>query len=191
MMYLLLGLSFIFIGLFLMISFFRAISLITNILTSKLIVSILNFVENEFGAFKNLFLFVLLVLGLVFFSFNLLDINFVFINKSTLIILFIKFIVMVLFFIPIFLLYNLGCFFIMYLKGSAGYKNLVLEVLTDYINLINFFTRICIQIVRLAVISLFLFIYNNMYYEFINFYNLDINFSNQQDLFMLTSLTVL
>jgi len=98
---------------------------------------------------------------------------------------------MVLFFIPIFLLYNLGCFFIMYLKGSAGYKNLVLEVLTDYINLINFFTRICIQIVRLAVISLFLFIYNNMYYEFINFYNLDINFSNQQDLFMLTSLTVL
>ena len=69
--------------------------------------------------------------------------------------------------IPISLLFNWGFYATIYVKGQSIKKNLIIEVLTDYIHFISFFLRINIQLIRLVILSAVFYMYNEMYYEFI------------------------
>lgn len=128
---------------------------------------LLYLVENEFGAPWILIMLTLvlsstLVLGWIFPVFDInLPVMFtaVFIMVTTVVILVIL--------VPISLIFNWGFYAPIYIKGQSIKKNLIVEVLTDYIHFISFFLRINIQLIRLVILSAVFYMYNEMYYEFI------------------------
>ena len=72
----------------------------------------------------------------------------------------------VIIFIPIFLIIEMGFFFIIFVRGAGGSKSLVWEYINDVINLIAFFLRIVIQIVRLVLIIVAMYTYHELYQEY-------------------------
>jgi len=84
--------------------------------------------------------------------------------------------------IPTFLLLDHGFYFILFLKGSANSLIILYEILLDYINIIAYFLRIFIQLVRLLIIFIGLYTFNELfieyYYYYFNFYNMYVFQSN-------------
>jgi hypothetical protein len=63
-------------------------------------------------------------------------------------------------FVPTFLVYDFGIFFLTYLRGAATTSSLVMELLYDYIAFAAFYVRLAVQNVRLL---LMLFTYFSLY----------------------------
>lgn len=78
-----------------------------------------------------------------------------------------------LFGIPMMLLLNYRAFFMAYIRGNVGLKPLLMELVLDYINLIAFFLRFNIQLIRILIITAIFFLYNELFEEFlyINYLN--------------------
>jgi len=74
--------------------------------------------------------------------------------------------------IPVLLVYDFGIFFLAYLKGVAPSSVMLMELVYDYIALIAFFVRLCVQGVRLL---LMLFTYASLH-ELILFYSINPRF---------------
>lgn len=74
--------------------------------------------------------------------------------------------------IPVLLIYDFGIFFIAYLKGVGPSASLFMELVYDYIALVAFFIRLCVQGVRLL---LMLFTYAGLH-ELILFYSINPKF---------------
>lgn len=89
--------------------------------------------------------------------------------------------------IPFMLLLNYRAFFMTYIRGNVGLKPLLMELVLDYINLIAFFLRFNIQLIRIIIITAIFFLYNELFEEFIypNYYT--INYTN----FTLTNLILI
>lgn len=124
-------------------------------------------IENEFsGAWTIIILFIVmtftLLLGWIMPLFNL-NIPALFTGVLLAIII----IVILVILIPTSLLFSWGFYSPIYVKGQSIKKNLIIEVLTDYIHFISFFLRINIQLIRLVILSAVFYMYNEMYYEFI------------------------
>ena len=86
--------------------------------------------------------------------------------------------IFLLFGIPVMLLINYRAFFMTYIRGNVGLKPLLMELVLDYINLIAFFLRFNIQLIRILIITAIFFLYNELFEEFIypNYtYNVNIN----------------
>lgn len=66
-------------------------------------------------------------------------------------------------FTPVLLIFNFGINAITYIKGSATYKSLFIELVYDLINLVAFFLRFSLQFVRFLLI----FIMYALFHEFI------------------------
>lgn len=66
----------------------------------------------------------------------------------------------VIIFMPTFLIYDFGIFFLSYLRGAATTSSLVMELLYDYIAFAAFYVRLAVQNVRLL---LMLFTYFSLY----------------------------
>jgi hypothetical protein len=78
-------------------------------------------------------------------------------------------------FVPFFLLYDFGIFFLSYLRGSSSTLSLMMELLYDYIAVAAFFIRLLVQNVR---ILLMIFVYFS-FYEYMQFYAyMDFSFYN-------------
>lgn len=75
--------------------------------------------------------------------------------------------VFLLFGIPLMLLLNYRAFFMTYIRGNVGLKPLLMELVLDYINLIAFFLRFNIQLIRILIITAIFFLYNELFEEFI------------------------
>lgn len=82
--------------------------------------------------------------------------------------------VFLLFGIPTMLLLNYRAFFMTYIRGNVGLKPLLFELILDYINLIAFFLRFNIQLIRIIIITAIFFLYNELFEEFI-YPNYDLN----------------
>jgi hypothetical protein len=74
--------------------------------------------------------------------------------------------------IPVLLVYDFGIFFLAYLKGVAPSSVMLMELVYDYIALIAFFVRLCVQGVRLL---LMIFTYASLH-ELILFYSINPKF---------------
>lgn len=87
--------------------------------------------------------------------------------------LFLPLLMYILFFIPIFLLYDYGMHFITYLRGAGSSSSLVMEFVYDCIAFASFFIRLSVQNVRILLITLTFF----SLYEFILFF-VNVNWFN-------------
>jgi hypothetical protein len=90
-----------------------------------------------------------------------------------LIFIFLPFLLYIMFFIPIFLLFDYGMYFITYLRGAGSSASLVMEFIYDCIAFLAFFIRLSVQNVRLLLITLTFF----SLYEFILFF-VNVNWFN-------------
>ena len=68
------------------------------------------------------------------------------------------------------MLYNFGFYFIINIKGSAVTLSFIYELIQDNINLLSFFLRMYIQLVRLITISVTYYGYNHLVLS----YNFDV-----------------
>lgn len=75
--------------------------------------------------------------------------------------------IFLLFGIPLMLLLNYRAFFMTYIRGNVGLKPLLMELVLDYINLIAFFLRFNIQLIRILIITAIFFLYNELFEELI------------------------
>ena len=83
-----------------------------------------------------------------------------------LIFLFLPLLLYILFFIPIYLLFDYGMHFVTYLRGASSTSSLFMEFIYDCIAFLAFFIRLSVQNVRLLLITLTFF----SLYEFVLFF---------------------
>lgn len=72
--------------------------------------------------------------------------------------------------VPTIMLYNFGFYFIMSVRGSSVSLSSLYELVLDYINFISFYLRLCIQLVRLVIITVTFYGYNHLFLT----YNFDV-----------------
>jgi hypothetical protein len=87
--------------------------------------------------------------------------------------IFLPFLLYIMFFIPVFLLFDYGMYFITYLRGAGSTASLLMEFIYDCIAFLAFFIRLSVQNVRLLLITLTFF----SLYEFILFF-VNVNWFN-------------
>ena len=88
-----------------------------------------------------------------------------------------------LFLIPTKLLYNMGYFYIVYVKGSGVGKLISWEYITDSISLLSFYLRSIIQLIRLVIIIGLLFTYHELYEH----YSFSVQYSHFQNSYRLSN----
>ena len=133
---------------------------------------------------KNLLVFyvhyLIFCLSYIFIN-SLFNIFVSFIFYVMLILIFLKF--LQLFLIPTKLLYNMGYFYIVYVKGSGVGKLILWEYITDSISLLSFYLRSIIQLIRLVIIIGLLFTYHELY----EYYSFSVQYSYFQHSYRLSN----
>ncbi len=160
------GLSFYILFTIVMLGWFFT-NLVKNLQNNKLVVNILSFVENEFNNFAS---FKWVLFNLLFFFFVNFHWFFMSYLTSPAYVVFLDVAVILLSLIlaiSVYLINNYGFFFIIYLKGSTSKNSINMELVTDLINLVSYFSRIFLQLVRLVIILGTFFLYNEVYLEYI------------------------
>lgn len=66
--------------------------------------------------------------------------------------------------IPTAMVYNFGFYFIISIRGGATTLSYVYELMLDYVNLVSFTLRLCIQLVRIIVIGVTYYAYEHMFF---------------------------
>lgn len=66
--------------------------------------------------------------------------------------------------IPTAMVYNFGFYFIISIRGGATTLSYVYELMLDYVNLVSFALRLCIQLVRIIVIGVTYYAYEHMFF---------------------------
>ena len=123
----------------------------------------------------------LLIFSLVFFFFFFNFYGFFCLNYFSIFSIFVHlfaFLFLSLILMPLTALYNFGFYFIINIKGSAVSLSYIYELVQDNINLLSFFLRVYIQLVRLITITVTYFGYNHLVltYNFtISNFNLSLN----------------
>lgn len=74
-------------------------------------------------------------------------------------------------FIPTKLLYEMGFFYIVFVKGSGVSKLVVWEYITDSISLLSYYLRAMIQLIRLVIVLALFFMYHEVYEHYNFAYN--------------------
>jgi len=124
--------------------------------------SLFSFTEKEINAADDLLVGVLIIF--LFFFFNFLGCYVALFNCSYSLGFSVLFLLLcfVLVSIPTAMLYNFGFYFIINIRGSATTLSYLYELILDYINLISFALRLCIQLVRVVVIGVTYYMYNHL-----------------------------
>lgn len=68
--------------------------------------------------------------------------------------------------IPVTMVYNFGFYFIISIRGGATTLSYLYELILDYVNLISFALRLCIQLVRVVVIGVTYYMYNHLFFVY-------------------------
>jgi hypothetical protein len=142
---------------------------------------IFNFSEQNSGSMED-FEKVIILLSVFYLSlllnfFNVINSNSV---LKSLLILF-----LLLVFTPILLIFNFGINAITYIKGSASYKSLFIELVYDLINLVAFFLRFSLQFVRFLLIFIMYALFHEFIFELKKNIFININESNVYVLILL------
>lgn len=128
--------------------------------------SLFSFSEKEINALDDLLVGVLLIF--LFFFFNFLGcFAFLFSCSYSLgfSMLFLGLCLMLIS-IPTTMVYNFGFYFIISIRGGATTLSYVYELILDYVNLISFALRLCIQLVRVVVIGVTYYMYNHLFFVY-------------------------
>lgn len=138
-----------------------------SIAATKLFTLSLTIAEQEFATPRAIALLLTLLLCMIFsniggalFGTNLTSLKFLYLTSIALLVYLVAL-------LPINLIYNWGTYFPIYIKGQSIKKNIIIELMTDYIHILSFFLRINIQLIRLVIITCTFYLYNEMYVEFI------------------------
>ena len=135
-------------------------------------------IEKEIVKINNIYILLLTII--LYFSYYFLffdDFNFLPIVWN-LTIYFLILLTIVVLFIPIYLLYSYGFYFLIYIRGSSLKKNFFFELLMDILNLLSFFLRINIQFIRVLLITFVFITYDEQYYDFVYPWYNTFSFSN-------------
>lgn len=158
----------IYIGLFFISLFY--------ILKSNYSLKILTICEEEINSSDDFLVILYIILLFFFFNFYGIFCFSYFSTFSIFINLFaLLFISLVL--LPLTALYNFGYYFIINIKGSGSSLSFFYELLQDNINLLSFFLRVYIQLVRLITITVTYFGYNHLVLSY-NFTSNTFNLGN-------------
>jgi hypothetical protein len=128
--------------------------------------SLFSFSEKEVNALDDLLISVLLIF--LFFFFNFLGcFAFIFSCSYSLSfsVLFIGLCILLIS-IPVTMVYNFGFYFIISIRGGATTLSYTYELILDYVNLISFALRLCIQLVRVIVIGVTYYLYNHLFFVY-------------------------
>lgn len=128
--------------------------------------SLFSFAEKEINALDDLLIGVLLIF--LFFFFNFLGcFAYIFSCSYSLgfSVLFLGLCFMLVS-IPTTMVYNFGFYFIISIRGGATTLSYVYELILDYVNLISFALRLCIQLVRVVVIGVTYYMYNHLFFVY-------------------------
>lgn len=68
--------------------------------------------------------------------------------------------------IPVTMLFNFGFYAIISIRGGATTLSYLYELILDYVNLVSFALRICIQLVRVVVIGVTYYMYNHLFFVY-------------------------
>jgi hypothetical protein len=130
--------------------------------------------EEEIAAIEDTALLLIVIFFIFgwFFFFNYLNIL-TMLGEVMVTFIFLPFLLYIMFFIPIFLLFDYGMHFITYLRGAGSSASLLMEFIYDCIAFLAFFIRLSVQNVRLLLITLTFF----SLYEFILFF-VNVNWFN-------------
>jgi hypothetical protein len=109
---------------------------------------ILIFIYN-FSVYSFFFFFQINILFLYFFFFNLF---------------------FILICIPLNILLDYGFYFSIYIRGCSSSLLIYYEIILDYINILAYWLRIIIQLIRLVVILVTFYTFNEMYIEYYYYY---------------------
>jgi len=139
-----------------------------NYILVLLICTILTENEKEINSLDDLFYIFIFFSFFFFYSFFFYGFIFLFMYSNIFIFFFFFQLKLIILLIPVSILLDYGFFFIVYIRGCSNTSLLVYEILLDYINIIGYFTRIYIQLIRLVVIFITFYQFNELYIE--NFY---------------------
>lgn len=137
-------------------------------------VTFVQLIEDELGSGTKLLYVYVTLFGYIVWFFIYSYIGFILPWTVGLLPLYGGLLVFLLFGIPSMLLLNYRAFFMTYIRGNVGLKPLLFELILDYINLIAFFLRFNIQLIRIIIITAIFFLYNELFEEFI-YPNYDLN----------------
>lgn len=130
-------------------------------------VNFLQLIEDELGSGTKLLYVYITLFGYIIWFFLYTYIGFTLPWIIGLLPLYISLLIFLLFGVPTMLLLNYRGFFMTYIRGNVGLKPLLFELILDYINLIAFFLRFNIQLIRIIIITAIFFLYNELFEEFI------------------------
>lgn len=140
--------------------------ILDNSNSNLFLTSLFSFSEKEVNALDDLLISVLLIF--CFFFYNFLG-CFSFILPGSYSTGFVYFFVIlggILLSIPTTMLYNFGFYFIINIRGGATTLSYLYELVLDYVNLVSFALRLCIQLVRIIVIGVVYYMYNHLFFVY-------------------------
>lgn len=149
-----------------LVLFFFLYWLVLNSDYNIFLTSLFSFSEKEINALDDLLVGVLLIF--LFFFFNFLGcFAYVFSCSYSLgfSVLFLGLCFMLIS-IPTTMVYNFGFYFIISIRGGATTLSYIYELILDYVNLISFALRLCIQLVRVIVIGVTYYMYNHLFFVY-------------------------
>ena len=154
--------------------FFISIVFLTSIINwfilnsdyNLFLTSLFSFSEKEINALDDLLVAVLLIF--LFFFFNFLGCFAIVFSCSYSLGFSVLFLCLcfMLISIPVTMVYNFGFYFIISIRGGATTLSYIYELILDYVNLISFVLRICIQLVRIVVIGVTYYMYNHLFFVY-------------------------
>lgn len=141
----------------------------TYILSSNsnvFITSLLSFGEKEVNAIDDLL--VAIFLFVVFFFFNFFGgLHFTHSYSLSLgLVMLFFYMCMLLVSVPFVMLYNFGFYFVINIRGGATTLSCFYDLSLDFVNLLSFVLRLCIQLVRIIVIGVTYQMYNHLFLEY-------------------------
>lgn len=146
-------------------SFFSTTNSNSNTIGSS--TTYLQLIEDELGSGTKLLYVYITLFGYIVWFFLHSYLGFILPWVIGLLPLYASLLVFLLFGIPLMLLLNYRAFFMTYIRGNVGLKPLLMELVLDYINLIAFFLRFNIQLIRILIITAIFFLYNELFEEFV------------------------
>lgn len=139
---------------------------IFNFSTNFFFLNSLTELEKELNSIDDLIYIVFLFLGLFTYNFFFFGLFINIQNFNILIFCFIYNVQAILVFIPLSLILDYGFYFIIYIRGSTSSSLVLYEIILDYINIVAYFLRIIIQLVRIVVILVTFFTFSELYLEY-------------------------
>ena len=163
---------------YLLILYFMILPIITllvrfqlfNLCQSLMFSSLITENEKELNSLDDL-IYIILIFGTVFaYNFGFYGMMFFFNFSNLYLYFFIYNLQLILICIPFSVLIDYGFYFIIYIRGCSNSLLISYEIFLDYINILGYCLRVLIQVIRLIVILVTFYTFNELYIEYYYYY---------------------